>query len=317
MTAKHPKIGLALGGGGARGFAHIGVLRVLEQEKIHLDVIVGTSSGALVGGAYACGISPDELERTITRYLDSQEFQTSVINALRDAQDKKDRSLVARIQHFVKNKFILLQALFKPGLLSAGDFQTMINTFIPDISIQDTRIPFRAVATDLVSGRQIVFSEGSLREAVMASSAVPGAIQPVKKEKYLLSDGGIMAAVPVTAALNQGVEHVIAVSVEKDLTLDEELKAIQDIFIRANDITSHYLSSYELSRADVVIRPRVGTMHWTDFTNAGPLIREGEQAARESMEEIRFLLPGIRKWFTPKYLAKRLRKRARPADIFV
>lgn len=191
MKWNSKRIGLALGGGGARGFAHIGVIRVLKQEKIPIDIIVGTSSGALLGGAYASGTTPEEMERKIDEYLNSKEYQSSAIRTIEKAHDG-DQSLTQKIQGFLQNKFLLLQAMFKPGILSAEEFQSMVDFFIPDILIQDTLIPFRTVTTDLISGEQIIFSEGPLREAVMASSAVPGAIEPREKGEMLLSDGGIM-----------------------------------------------------------------------------------------------------------------------------
>ncbi|TFG37994.1 MAG: patatin, partial [Syntrophobacterales bacterium] len=296
MKRKKIQIGLALGGGGARGFAHIGVLRVLEEENIPIDIIVGSSSGALVGASYASGIGPDKLEEIIEDYLESPEFHSSAINAIEEAHSREDSGLAQKIQSYLKNKVILLQAMFKPGLLSVKDFRAMIDYLIPDIRIEDTRIPFRAVATDLVSGKLVIFSEGSLREAVMASSAVPGAIEPLEKDDYLLSDGGIIAHIPVSATRKEGAKRVIAVAVSKDIMLEDELNNAQEILSRANDLTTHYLDNYELTRADVVIRPSVGTLHWSEFSHAQHLIRAGEIAARENIGLIHSITPGIKKW---------------------
>jgi NTE family protein len=211
MFWKRKRIGLALGGGGARGLAHIGVLAVLEREGIPIDLIVGTSIGALIGGAYASGISPDELKKRVDAYLNSTEFQSSAMKAFETAHAKGELGLTQKIQTYLRNCFYLIQAMFKPGILSNEDFQTTINYFIPDIQIEETRIPFRAVATDLVSGEQITFSEGPLRQAVMASCAVPGAIAPFKEGERLLSDGGIICLVPISVARQElNPRHIFA-----------------------------------------------------------------------------------------------------------
>jgi len=296
MRWKHKRIGLVLGGGGARGFAHIGVLKALERSKIPIDIIVGTSSGALIGGAYAGGITPEEMERKIGEYLNSKEYQSSAVRTIERAHDGERASLTRKIQGFFQNKFLLLQAMFKPGILSAEEFQTMIDFFIPDISIQDTRIPFRAVATDLISGEQIVFSEGSLREAVMISSAVPGAIEPRQSGKMLLSDGGIISLVPVNAARREGADLVIAVDITRGLFSDEEPETAQEVRDRAADIAAYHLTKHELAAADVVIRPRVGNLHWSVFSHAENLIAEGEKAAKEKMRDVRRIIPFFKRY---------------------
>jgi NTE family protein len=296
MFWKRKRIGLALGGGGARGLAHIGVLKVLEREKIPMDLIVGTSIGALVGGAYASGISSDELKKRAGEYLNSTEFRSSAIRALEAAHAKGEVGLTQRIETYLRNHFYLIQAMFKPGILSNEDFQVTINYFIPDIQIEETRIPFRAVATDLVSGEGITFSEGSLRQAVMASCAVPGAIAPLKEGERLLSDGGTICRVPSSVARQEGADVVIAVAVDRDIR-SEELRTVVDVYLRVSEIMGERLKQYELADADVVILPEVGDLHWSSFSRAMILIDEGERAAREKLDDIRRLVPGIKDLF--------------------
>jgi len=296
MFRKRKRIGLALGGGGARGLAHIGVLRVLDSEKIPIDLIVGTSIGALVGGTYASGISPDELQKRVDAYLNSTEFQSSALKAFETAHAKGELGLTEKIQSYLRNCFYLIQAMFKPGLLSNEDFQTTINYFIPDIQIEETRIPFRAVATDLVSGEQIIFSHGPLRQAVMASCAVPGAIAPLKEGERLLSDGGIICLVPSSVARQEGADIVISVAVDRCIG-SEELRNVVDVYYRVSEIMGEKLKNYELGEADVVILPKVGDLHWSNFSQAMDLIDEGEKATREKLDDIRNIMPGIKKWF--------------------
>jgi len=311
MFWKKKRIGLALGGGGARGLAHIGVLMVLERERIPIDLIVGTSIGALVGGAYASGISPDELRKRMNAFLNSPEFQSSAMKAFETAHAKGELGLTQKIQTYLRNTFYLIQAMFKPGILPNEDFQTTINYFIPDIQIEETRIPFRAVATDLVSGKEITFSKGPLRQAVMASCAVPGAIAPLKEGERLLSDGGIICLVPSSVARKEGADIVIAVAVDRCIN-PEELRTVVDVYQRVNEIMGEKLKNYELAEADVVILPEVGDLHWSDFSEAINLIDEGEKAAREKLDDIRNVMPGLKNWFRFKKITKRNTKRVNP-----
>jgi len=311
MFWRRKRIGLALGGGGARGLAHIGVLRVFEREKIPIDLIVGTSIGALVGGAYASGISPDELQKKVEAYLSSTEFQSSAMKAFERAHAKGEVGLTQKIQTYLRNCFYLIQAMLKPGILSNEDFQSTINYFIPDIQIEETRIPFRAVATDLVSGEQITFSEGPLRQAVMASCAIPGAVAPLREGERLLSDGGIICLVPSSVTRQEGADIVISVVVDRCIS-SEELRTVVDVYYRVSEIMGEKLKNYELAEADVVILPEVGDLHWSNFSQAMNLIEEGEKAAREKLDDIRNAMPGIKKWFRFKKIPKSHKKREQP-----
>jgi NTE family protein len=291
MSWKRKSIGLALGGGGARGLAHIGVIKVFQEESIPIDMVVGTSIGALVGAAYASGMGAEEMEKRTDEFLKSAVFQESALRTIKDAQENKRSTLAQKIQGLFMGKIYLAKALFRAGILQSEDFQAMIDYFVPDIQIEDTQIPFSSVVTDLVSGESVIISKGSLRKAVMASCAVPGAVAPLEDEKMLLSDGGIVDLVPTTAVREAGADFVIGVSVTCDIYSGEEFCSAIDIFIRASQILSFHLERSRLEKADVVIRPRVGNLHWTDFSLAGDLIQEGEKAARGKLDAIRKVLP--------------------------
>jgi len=156
-------VALALGGGGVRGFSHIGVLRVLEQEAIRIDLIVGTSAGALIGGAYASGQSPRDIQAKVDAYLRSPEFDASLLKSIGLAISPVQKGRFRKAQAFILNLFYLIRAFFRPAVLSTQDFLSLIDYFLPEVDIRDTRIPFRAVTTDLITGKQVVFSEGPLR----------------------------------------------------------------------------------------------------------------------------------------------------------
>jgi len=290
---KTRKIGLALGGGGARGLAHIGVLKVLEREKIKPDIIVGTSIGAIVGGALASGMRVEELEERAESFLESNLYKSSELKAMGDAESGTEQSLSSRIQSYFRTKIRLVQAIYRPGILSIEDIEEFINFFIPDIQIEETVIPFRAVATDLKSGECVVLRKGPLRRSILASCAVPGALPPVEINGRQLSDGGIICRVPTRFAMEEGANVVIAIVVDRDISLVSGLQTAVDIYVRAGEIQGFYLEKYELENADIVISPGLGSIHWTDFSQSKELISLGESAAIDSLPEIRRLAKTI------------------------
>jgi NTE family protein len=287
---KPRKIGLVLGGGGARGLAHIGVMKVLESEKIRPDIIVGTSIGAVVGGALASGMKAGELEERIACFLESDLYRSSELKVMGDTETKAEQGLSKRIQSYFKTKIRLAHALFTDSILQIGDIEEFINFFIPDIQIEETAIPFRAVATDLLSGELVLMKKGPLRRSVLASSAVPGALPPVEMNGRQLSDGGIISVVPARCALEEGATVVIAVAVDRDISLVSGLDTAVDIYVRAGEIQGFHLEQYDVECADIVIRPELGGTHWTDFSQSKELISLGELAAINNLPHIRRLL---------------------------
>ncbi|MDD5712221.1 MAG: patatin-like phospholipase family protein [Smithellaceae bacterium] len=290
MKSEAGKIAVVLGGGGARGFAHIGALKVLREKGVDIGLVVGTSMGALIGGAYACGIEPAQLERMVLAYESSKEFRSSPLGKMERNRPQGGTGLVSKLLRAVNafnEALYMAQAMFKPGILSHKDVESIVNYFLPDINIENTRIPFRAVTTDLVSGQQIVISQGSIRQAVLASSAVPGAVEPLRDGERLLADGGIVSLVPVGVARTEGADVVIAVVVDKELKGEGlAISTATDVYGRAADIMCHCLSDFELREADAVIRPNVGNSQWSAFSQAAYFIREGERAARACWPDV-------------------------------
>lgn len=287
---KPRKIGLVLGGGGARGLAHIGVMKVLESEKIRPDIIVGTSIGAVVGGALASGMKAGELEERVASFLESDLYRSSELKVMGDTESKAEQGLSKRIQSYFKTKIRLAHAIFTDSILQIGDIEEFINFFIPDIQIEETAIPFRAVATDLLSGELVLVKKGPLRRSVLASSAVPGALPPVEMNGRQLSDGGIISVVPARCALEEGATVVIAVAVDRDISLVSGLHTAVDIYVRAGEIQGFHLEQYDLECADIVIRPELGGTHWTDFSQSKELISLGELAGINNLPQLRRLV---------------------------
>ncbi len=199
------KVALALGGGGVRGFSHVGVLMVLEEERIDLDLIAGTSAGALIGGAYAAGLSPREIRQKIDEYLASPAFLNSELKSIGlSVVPSATTNRMTRVVSSLRTRYYMLRSFFRPSVLPPRDFASLIDHFIPDIDIRETRLPFLCVATDLLKGQEVVFAEGSLRRAILASCSVPGAVEPVRWGEWLLADGGITSLVPIRAARKAG-----------------------------------------------------------------------------------------------------------------
>ena len=282
------KLGLALGGGGARGLAHIGVLKVLDAEKIRISAITGCSMGALVGGLYAYYGNAIQVEEFILRIIRDPKFIRLGIDKLNEKPKQRDKNYFEQFVDFVGTR---LQALKSLSRLSYFD-ESITGEFygiIPDVSIETLGVTFSAIATDLLSGEEITFAEGSLRKAIRASSAIPGIFPPVKYDPYLLVDGSASESVPAGKVKDLGADRVVAVDVTRCLKVVGHTKNILDILYRTEDITSFHLSMVRLKEADMIIRPQVRELSWADFDKVEEIIAAGEIAARKSLRDIKRL----------------------------
>ena len=312
---RKPKVGLALGAGGARGIAHVGVLKVLEREGIPIDLIVGTSIGALVGAAYAVNPDAFALERRVSEVLEPHAREKARLKLLErsywDVDFKPD--FFHRLARTVQKEMFLNLALFRSAVLTEHDLRASVEAFVPDIAIEDTRIPFFSTATDLLSGRPVVLKQGPLIRAVMASCAVPGFMPSVEWEGTVLVDGGVIDVLPVIPAKENGADVVVGVDVGLILRLNHPVEDGIDAIHRATEIMNYYLSSTGRINAEVVIEPLVRNFGWTDFFAFEELIRQGEIATELKIEEIKEILkPRLRntvsRW-SRKIIGKRTKKR--------
>ncbi|MBX9693379.1 MAG: patatin-like phospholipase family protein [Cyanobacteria bacterium] len=278
-----PKIALALGGGGARGAAHIGVLRVLEQEKIPIDYIAGTSIGAIVGGLYAAGVPLSTLEKL--------SMDRSLLRAYRTMPIFL-RLMIIPITVFPRSIGIHPYV----GLYSGGRFRKYLERCIPDdcTNIENTKRPFRAVATDLLTGNPYVCSKGSLSKAMQASSAIPWLKKPVEMDDALLCDGVLSANIPVRQAREMGADVVISVDIDGPLqpAKKSELRRIGFFENRSISLMMTKLDTKYVEESDVLIRPDVSKIHILSkhLSEVSYAIAEGERATREALPKIRQLL---------------------------
>ncbi len=262
-SSKHKKVGLALGGGAAKGFAHIGVIKALESAGIDINYIAGTSMGALVGGYYAATKDINRLETLIRNIRKKDVF------SLWDIIKKKDG------------------ALFKGESIAE-----ILKKELADTKVEDCQIPFTAVTTNVKNGDEVLLDNGSLVDAIKASIAIPLIFSPVEVGDKLLMDGGLVNPVPADVVKKMGAECVIAVDVSSRwLEAPEEMASVKDIYSVITQTLS--VLEYQLAKnilkksADVVIKPPIFHYHWFEFGSSPEIIKIGEEEARLYLKEIR------------------------------
>lgn len=288
------KVGLALGGGAARGLAHLGVLKVLEANRIPIDLIAGTSVGALIGGVYATTRDAAATEKRFREFIFSKAFKRARFDFLKESRAAR-RGVMSRVVTLFKKGIFYSFSMAKTSWVSAEYFEHNINALLDDVAIEESTIPFHAVTADMLSGDLVVLSRGRLRSAVSASSAVPGLLPPVRVDGRLLIDGGWVAQVPVVPALNEGADLVIAVDVSRELEpLTGQGRGL-NIMVRAAAIRAEALRQMQGRLADVLIEPDVGRVHWADFSAVEECVKRGEEAATARLDEIRHALR-IARW---------------------
>jgi len=256
VTPKPFKIGLALGGGAARGFAHIGVIKVLEAQGIVPDIVVGTSAGAVVGALYAAGNSGFELQK-LAHTLDESKIS--------------DWSVPDR------------------GVLKGEALQQFVNEAVAQRPLESLKKSFAVVATDLHSGESILFRTGNTGMAVRASATVPGVFRPVTINGREYVDGGLSSLIPVHSVRQMGADVVIAVDISARPG-NQPVRGTLDILLQTFTIMGQNLARHELMEADVIIRPQVGAVGATDFLARYDAILEGEKAAQAALPRLREVL---------------------------
>ena len=258
VAKKPPRIGLALGGGAARGFAHIGVIQVLEEAGLAPDLVVGTSAGSVVAALYASGKSGKELQ-SIAETLDEATFS--------------DWRL----------------PLFKPGLLKGEALARFITSQVKGRQIQELPKPLGVVATDLQSGQGVLFERGDTATAVRASSAIPAVFQPVDIAGRDYVDGGLVSPVPVLSAQKMGAELVIAVDIASQTGTEVGLDTF-GILMKTFAIMGKSITALELQKADLVIKPATAGLSSASFASRAAAIAAGRQAMLAQLPLLRRLM---------------------------
>ncbi|MGE4542605.1 MAG: patatin-like phospholipase family protein [Pedobacter sp.] len=289
MFKRRNKVALALGGGAARGLAHIGVLEAFEKYGLPIDMISGTSMGAIIGAIYALEPSVVVLKERFQAYLASDAFKETRFNQLGD-QNGEDAGMFDRLLQLAWKGLFYTLVVTRQSYYGKSASQQNFSLMIEDLTFEDTRIPFCTTSLDLISGQEVVFTSGSLRRAVSASCAIPGLLPPVSGDGRLLVDGGWIDAVPVEPAFGLGADVVVAVDVASVLDPCGELENALDIIGRADGIARWALSTERCSKADLVVRPRNNGSHWADFSQFEEAIAEGVAAVEEQLPALEQLV---------------------------
>jgi len=289
-AGKRPKLALVLSGGGARGAAHVGVLKVLEANKIPIDFIVGTSMGSVVGGLYAAGYSPDEMEQLFNKLDWSDLLSGDITEDLLSFRDKTDLQKLLPLEIGIKKGKIALPR----GVISVQKLDFLLQKLTVHTSglqsFDQLRIPFRSVATDAATGKMFLFDKGNLAQAIRASMSIPGVFPPVNYDGKLLMDGFLVANLPVEIAKKWGADIIIAVDVGTTLMKPEDLDNMVNMTAQMlNILTQKNVdeSIKLLSEKDTLIRPDLESITTASFAKAPEAIKRGEKAALEHVQEIK------------------------------
>jgi NTE family protein len=254
---ERPRVGLALAGGFARGISHVGIFRVLREAGIPVDVVAGTSVGALIGAAYCAGVSFDEMERigADTKFADFGRWTPSWL-----------------------------------GLATNQRLEKYLERMTPAKTFEELQIPLAVATTDINAGVTVYYTKGALGPALRASCAYPGLFVPIQHEGRTLVDGFLTSAVPVEGASYLGADIIIAVYLEAGMV--EEPRTFTDVLSRSFNILQRHSDLAWRQQADIVIEPDVKPFAWDDFTKTPGLVAAGERAAIEALPQIRAALSG-------------------------
>jgi NTE family protein len=306
-TGQRPRIGLVLGGGGARGAAHIGVLKELERLHIPVDAIAGTSMGAIIGGLYATGINADELEQLVSSLDWNAALSDTVARENLSFRRKQDeREFPINFELGIRGTDLLLPK----GVIQGQELDLLLRGLTLHAShIHDFDkfpIPFRAIASDIVAGEAVVIDSGDLAMAIRASMSVPGVFAPVRVDGRLLVDGGLIGNLPVDVMQQMGVDIIIAVDVEFPLYKSEELGSVlaiseQMLTILIRKETLRQIDT--LADSDILIRPELGVYASANFGDIAETIQPGQQAALDQAARLQELSLSDAEW--APYLAQR------------
>ncbi len=294
---KRPTVGLVLSGGGARGFAHIGVLKVLEENRIPVDFVGGASMGGLIGALYALGKTPDEIEQLVTT-LDWDtllQISASLENlSFRRKEDRRNIPAPVTLKGKANN-------LKLPNALNSGHeigllFDRVTLPYASVNDFDDLPIPFRTVGTDMIKGSSVTLSDGSLSRALRATMSIPGVFSPVEFDGIILSDGGLVNNIPTDAVKAMGADILIVVNIETQLGNRELLESLPGVLAQTINIATLENSRRSLRQADFIIAPDLENYSLTDFTQSENIIELGRSGAEQKVPLLKGLSLDENEW---------------------
>jgi NTE family protein len=290
------KVGIALAGGGAKGLAHIGFLEAIRENGIPVDIITGTSIGAVIGAVYALEPDTEKMKHTLRKLMESEIYQNLKLDKFRSSGGDH---WFDRIRNKLKIGLTFAEAATSPSLITEEPVVKLFKELFHEKTFEDTELPFAAVALDLVSGEDVVFSEGLIRNAVMASTAIPGLFPVVKIGERILVDGGVTANDPVVAARELGADVVIGVIFGYEPSPPGNLDTSMSVVLRGDELAKLKLFRILIEKADHVVEIQTGNTHWTDFGMYEELIEMGKKATNKHIDKLRRITSNnpFRRWF--------------------
>ncbi len=286
MPVQQINIGLALGGGGARGLVHIGVLKSLKKQGIPVHMVAGASIGATIGAMYAATLDPDWVEKRFRQFVQSDLYKKIGLDRLVPT-DQPNSSIFQTAATYVKNQIIVNLANDRLGILKQDRLLQVLEYLIPVKTFEELKIPFSCLTLDLNSGEDIIFKTGDLVEAILASSAIPGFIPPVEKNGLLLTDGSVSCPVPVITVRKMGADFSISVNVGMNNFETLQNPNLLQVLGRAEQITSTRLGELKANTADITIRPNTMDVYWAEFNKIDQLIQNGENETDQLLWDIK------------------------------
>lgn len=279
-----PYLGLALGGGGSRGVAHIGVLQALHSSGISPDVIAGTSSGSTIGAMYAATLDPFWIENRFRKFMETDLFFKFRSGSLIDGRNEE--TFLEKVTTKVKQHYMVVLGLNKSYVASREVIKKAVDYLVPCDEFSELKIPMEIVAVDIQSGEEIIYHKGNLKESIIQSSSIPGFFEPTIKNEKIIVDGGVASPIPIET-LKDKVSIIMAVDITNNKLKPLQRPNMIEIMRRSDIITSLKLKAKLSSEADILVKPNVAGIHWSDFKNFDKLLYSGKSAMEKVLNKLK------------------------------
>ena len=279
-----PYLGLALGGGGSRGVAHIGALQALHSSGISPDIIAGTSSGSTIGAMYAATLDPFWIENRFRDFMETDLFFKFRSGSLIDGRNEE--TFLEKVTTKVKQHYMVVLGLNKSFVAKREIIEKAVNFLVPCNDFSELKIPMEIVAVDIQSGEEIIYHEGDLKESIIQSSSIPGFFEPTLKGEKIIVDGGVASPIPIQTLKNK-VSKIMAVDITNNQLKPLKSPNMIEIMRRSDIITSLKLKAKLSSEADILVKPNVAGIHWSDFENFNKLLYSGKSAMEKILNRLK------------------------------
>ncbi|HHE55322.1 MAG TPA: hypothetical protein ENL21_06030 [Caldithrix abyssi] len=299
---KNLKIGLVLGGGGARGLAHIGVIKGLLKHNIPLHCVTGASMGAIVGAAFCLLMDIEKVEQNFKHFIFSDKFVKLKGESVDLNSTEQPEGFFHYLTNIVKRRIVINLAINRRGLVDSDRLATAIQSLIPKVKIEHTHLPFACSALNLVTGQEQIFIRGDLHSALLASSSVPGYLPPAKMDGHEFVDGAVIDSFPIEVCKELGADFTIVCDVSPELETQSKFDNLIQVFIRSYRAVVKRLNNENLKKADFLIRPQLADRSWTDFEAIEFFIQQGEIAVEQNIDLLKEKIKGKSGW---SYLIKK------------